>query len=348
MLRKLLLPSLLLLSVTAAARQWLPDSLSGYEYTRVERLDGQPCTVIRRTTPCASGRAVLYIHGYNDYFFNAEMGNTFVDSLYNFYAVDLHGYGRSIVPGRRPYQARHISDYYADIDSALNIMGEYGTEHVVLMGHSTGGLIAACFMTFSGHPGDEENTPFCARPHVDALILNSPFLEFNFKGFKRSILLPLMSTLGGPFPGIAIPQGNAIDAYAQSCSADFHGEWRYNYAWKTARPRPITTGWIRMIMNAQRSLRDNPERILVPTLLMHSARSVYGNKWTPEFQRADAVLDVDHIARYGSTLGPSLTEMTVEGGMHDLFLSAEAVRIPLYRAVFAWLNRNFVFTPACP
>ena len=334
-MRKLLLFVVLLSAFAASAREWTPDSLPGYEYTRVERTDGDRCTVIRRTAPCAGNRGVLYIHGYNDYFFNAEMGDTFVDSLYNFYAVDLHGYGRSMLPGRRPYQARRVSDYYADIDSALNVMHENGVENIVLLGHSTGGLIAACYMSFQ------------PSPMVDAVILNSPFLEFNFKGVMRSVLLPLMSTLGGPFPGIAVPQGNAIDGYAQSCSADFHGEWHYNYEWKTAKPRPITAGWIRMIRNAQAELKLNPERILVPTLLMHSARSIYGSEWTPEFQRGDAVLNVEHIARFGRTLGPSLTEMTVEGGMHDLFLSAPDVRRPLYTAVFAWLNRNFVFPPYC-
>ena len=32
--------------------------------------------------------------GFNDYFFQAEMGRQFADSGYNFYAVDLRRYGR--------------------------------------------------------------------------------------------------------------------------------------------------------------------------------------------------------------------------------------------------------------
>lgn len=41
-------------------------------------------TVIRKKSPCGSDRVVLYVHGYNDYFFQKEMGDRFVVSCYNF------------------------------------------------------------------------------------------------------------------------------------------------------------------------------------------------------------------------------------------------------------------------
>lgn len=312
-----------------SARTWQPDSLAGYEYTRIERADGGRCTVIRQQATCGNGRGVLYVHGYNDYFFQKEEGDTFVDSCYSFYAVDLHGYGRSILPGERPYQTHSISDYYADIDSALSIMKEDGVDRIALMGHSTGGLITASYMTFA------------PSPSIDALILNSPFLEFNMNGFMRGFMVPVMGCIGAHFPGIAIPQADDT-AYGESCSADFHGEWRYNYAWKTLHPRSITTGWLHMIKSAQTSLRKNPERILVPILLMHSDNSVTGSVWTPAHQQGDAVLKVSDIEKYGRCLGPCETELTVHGGMHDLFLSAPDVRKALYAAVFKWLETKTV------
>lgn len=314
----------------AQAREWTPDSLPGYEYTRVALAKDRRCTVIRRNAVQATNRAVLYVHGYNDYFFQAEEGNTFVDSCYNFYAVDLHGYGRSIKPGERPYQSKRISDYYADIDSTISIMRTEGIEHIVLMGHSTGGLITASYMS-------EEPSK-----HVEALILNSPFLEFNMTGIMRSVLLPVMSCVGGLLPGLAIPQGDNT-AYAESCSADFHGRWHYNYEWKTAKARPITSGWLHMIMDAQSDLKHHTGRIHIPILVMHSAKSVYGDKWTPEFQTGDAVLNVEDIRKYGSNLGPNTTMLKVNNGLHDLFLSSPEVCHELYESVFRWLERNFPY-----
>lgn len=64
---------------------------------------------------------------------------------------------------------------------------------------------------------------------------------------------------------------------------------------------------------------------------MHSDKSVGGDRWTPEFQKGDAVLDVADISRYGRKLGDDVTEATVTDGLHDLVLSAPKVRHGVYR-----------------
>ena len=58
--------------------QWRADSISGYSQLTLQMRDDYAgavmATLIRhdRTTP--SKRALLYVHGYNDYFFQAAMG----------------------------------------------------------------------------------------------------------------------------------------------------------------------------------------------------------------------------------------------------------------------------------
>ena len=79
---------------------WHADILPGYEARYVDQgiaFDG-PCrsTIVRLRARRPSHRAYLYVHGFNDYFFQAEMGRQFADSGYNFYAVDLRRYGRSL------------------------------------------------------------------------------------------------------------------------------------------------------------------------------------------------------------------------------------------------------------
>ncbi|MDE6299416.1 MAG: hypothetical protein K2M10_07215, partial [Muribaculaceae bacterium] len=66
---------------------WHADILKGYEARYVnqgEAFDG-PCrsTIIRKLSAKPSRKAFLYIHGFNDYFFQSEMGDRFVDSGYN-------------------------------------------------------------------------------------------------------------------------------------------------------------------------------------------------------------------------------------------------------------------------
>ena len=75
------------LSLSAVAQGgWEPDVLGdGYECRRVEQgkdYSGRVVsTVIRKLAPDSvnTAKAVLYVHGFNDYFFQEEMGNEFVD-----------------------------------------------------------------------------------------------------------------------------------------------------------------------------------------------------------------------------------------------------------------------------
>lgn len=321
----------LIVSTQTYARTWQSDRfLAGYEETTIEQPDDYSghvvCTVVRHPTPVPGNIGVLYVHGYNDYFFQAEEGDRFASEGYNFYAVDLRKYGRSLNENQKPYECRNISEYYADIDSALAIMKDAGINRVVLMGHSTGGLVVASYMNHD------------PNPIVKAVILNSPFLDWNMTGMVRSVGIPVVSWIGGWWPRLSISQGDGT-AYAESLLNDYHGEWHYDTNLKTVHPRKVTAGWIRAITSAQKALREY-SAIMVPVLLLHSDNSVYGDSYTEDHSHGDSVLNVEHIARYGIQLGPDVTEDIITGGLHDLALSAPAVRAQFYKAIFSWLHQN--------
>ena len=328
-MRKNLIFLLLLLPFVALA-QWMPDSLGdGYQMRYVDQGTDYSgpvrSTIIRKLSPCGGDRGVLYVHGYNDYFFQKEMGDRFVDSCYNFYAVDLRKYGRSLLPGQRRCEARDLHEYFADIDSALADMQRQGINQVDLIGHSTGGLITSLYMS------EDPN------PVVKALILNSPFLEWNMNGFMRKFLVPLVSCIGSHHPTIQISNGNST-AYGESLLKEHHGEWNYNTSWKTTYPQKVTAGWIRAIDEGHAQLQRGA-LINVPILLMHSDKSVYGDDWKPEYQEGDGVLNVKDISKYGRMLGRNVTEVTVPGGLHDLILSSPAVRNAVYDSIFRFLDK---------
>lgn len=334
MLRKFF--SLILLTVavvTSAATGWHTDTELGspFEALTIKLPDdytgSERCTVVRLLSPAAreTRRGVLYVHGFNDYFFQSAMAKEFAGHGYDFYAVDLHRYGRSLLPGQIRCDVRSLDQYFPDIDSALCVMRRAGVEHIVLMGHSTGGLITSYYL--SRNP----DAP------VEALLLNSPFLDWNMGRLEPFI--PLVSALGAVFPGIKISSGSG-DAYGCSLRADCHGEWTYNEELKSDPSPRVTLGWVRAINSAQQYLRHH-RSIHVPVLLMYSAGSYKGTDWTPEASRADAVLDVADIARYGRTLAPHVYFLRVHGGLHDLSLSAPAVRRSWEAAMFRWLGKLY-------
>lgn len=312
--------------------RWHKDILEGYEARYVnqgEAFDG-PCrsTIVRKLCGEGSHKAFLYIHGFNDYFFQKEMGERFVDSGYNFYAVDLRRYGRSLEEWQYPFNIRDIKEYFADIDSALVQIKRDGNSDITLGGHSTGGLTTSYYVADRG-----------AACGVDRLVTDSPFLEWNFDSFYRNCLIPVVSLWGRLFPDSKIKQGHC-DGYAYSLLKQYHGEWEYNTRWKMIYSPPVTASWVHCINNTMGKLMKLGEGITVPVLVMHSSDAVRGCNWTPAFQHGDAVLDPAMIAQRGRRLGKQVRVVTIDGGLHDLILSERGVRDAAYDSIFMFIRKT--------
>ncbi|HEU4347317.1 MAG TPA: alpha/beta hydrolase, partial [Actinoplanes sp.] len=59
-------------------------------------------TLVRRRADNPSRRAVLYVHGWVDYFFQTHLADFFVERGWDFYALDLRKYGRSLLAHQTP------------------------------------------------------------------------------------------------------------------------------------------------------------------------------------------------------------------------------------------------------
>lgn len=280
-------------------------------------------TLVRKSCVIASNSAILYIHGYNDYFFHEEMANRFISNNINFYAIDLMGYGRSLSPKETPFDIKDISQYFSSINIAISLIKQDNISNIVLFGHSTGGLISSCYI-------NENST------NITGVILNSPFLDWNLKPFLKKIMIPIVSYIGKYIPNIKIKQPTTIP-YSQSLLSEFHGEWNYNTSWKFIQAPSVTSQWIRAINIAQQQLRKS-SNISIPILLLRSDNSVYGSKWSPKFNNGDAILSVNDISKYGSKLGFDVTERIIKNGIHDLVLSSKPIRNNVYNTIFDWIN----------
>lgn len=323
----------ILIAITTSpvkAYDWHEDILEGYVSTTIHMPNDYSgninCTIIKKRDNPNCRTAILYVHGYNDYFFQKELGDSLVKHEYAFYAIDLRKYGRSLLPNNTRFEVLDISEYYADIDKAIDIIIEDGYNDIVLMGHSTGGLITSCYMTI-------HNTD---RQAIKGIILNSPFLDMNLSDFQEKILIPLVSKLHNKKKTIS--QGNS-NAYAQSLLRKYHGEWDYNTDWKLEVSPAVSIGWLTAIHNAHKFIQKKAD-IKVPVLLMHSDKSIYASEWTEMHNRGDAVLDVNDISKYGKCLGQHVDEHTIVDGLHDLVLSRSDVRAKVYDIIFQWLTEN--------
>ena len=326
---------LLLVCSLPSAAQYHADLLGGDYEARTFRYtlrggDSTRCTLIRKPLQEGTTDALLYLHGYNDYFFQTALGDSATAHGMNFYALDLHGYGRSLQPGDEAFYCRDLQEYFCDLDTALSTLRAEGNRRVILMGHSTGGLIAAYYL----HKRQDENNVSL----IKGLILNSPFLDWNLSPFLENFLVPVVASLGRLFPHWKVLDGQH-SFYADALLADKKGEWNFNTDWKKPEGYPIRAGWLRAIHRAQRELQRGTE-LTCPVLVLSSDSSAREEgQWQEDFRRKDIVLDVEDIHRYGLRLGKNVEYLPIPGGMHDLALSSRPVREEFYRACFGWISR---------
>lgn len=332
----------------AANSPWEPDRLlpgQGF-WTRTIPLradaDGPVrATLVRR--PLERDRqhacAVLYIHGYVDYFLQPHLADYFAHAPMpapmepgcDFFALDLRRYGRSL-DASEPYPnyAGNLDDYFEEIDAALDVISRDGYPFVLLNGHSTGALTAVRYLQDGAR-----------RAQVTAAFLNSPFLEFNARDLS-AVTRRLAGTLGWLFPHgnvrSTVPAWYARSLLQPSECPDCHGHWTFSQALKPIEGFPVYFGWLRAVLRAQERARQGG--ITQPILVLHSARSNRGDGsvWRPEFGRADLVLDVTDIARDGPKIGTRVTMTSIEGGLHDLALSDPDAQARTFDAVSAWLS----------
>lgn len=304
------------------------DNLSDYT---IQQLKLRPdyegeveATLMHPNRNTGKRKSVLYIHGFVDYFFHDHLAQEFDKNGFDFYALDMRKYGRSLLHHQHPNFCQDLQEYFEEISMAINLISKENSSDLYLLGHSTGGLISSYYL----NAGEE-------RQKVNGLILNSPFLDFNLSKFEKGISL-FIAKIMGSLSKFSRIDGVLSPAYAQSLHKDHFGEWDFNTAWKPIKGFPTYFRWITAINEAQKILIHS--NIQVPVLVMHSSSSVKLKKYSNEADNQDTVLNVADIKRVGATLGNKVTLLEVKDAKHDIFLSSKEVRDTAMKDMFRWLN----------
>ncbi|MEV4420105.1 alpha/beta hydrolase [Patulibacter sp. NPDC049589] len=275
-----------------------------------------------------SGVAILYVHGFSDYFFQEHVARHFADAGTAFYAVDLRAYGRSLQDGELPAYVTDLAEHHEELDRAVETILADGHERVVLLAHSTGGLIVPLWLA------DRQGTRVADA--VRAVVLNSPWFDLpGSDAFRRKVDLAT-ATVGRLRPKTILNQG--LGTYGDSVHLSRNGDWEFDLRWKPLMGFPVRAGWLRAVRRGHRRLQRGLG-LPVPILVLRSARSVLGlRQFGPEAMTADTVLDVEHMTRWAPALGPDVTVRAIDDGMHDLLLSAAPVRERVLIEIDDWLR----------
>jgi len=167
-------------------------------------------------------------------------------------------------------------------------------------------------------------------------VLNSAFFDFNEPWVTREVVSPLTVRLGRSRPKTTMPF-KLTPVYGESIHSSARGEWEYNLAWKPLAGFPIYAGWLAAIRTGHIRVHRGLD-IPVPVFSAASSTSYKGKRWSDAARTADAVLNVEHIVRWSAGLGPLVTIARIEHGLHDLALSAPAVRQRYFDEIARWLR----------
>ncbi|ALO65292.1 hypothetical protein AS189_00795 [Arthrobacter alpinus] len=381
---------------------WQQDVLGpNFEQLTLDLPTGSLATLVRYVgdpSPGASstlaGADILYVHGWSDYFFQHELAEFWHRAGVNFYALDLHNYGRSLRPGLLPGQITSLTEYDDDIAAALAAMGRSavaeehptlaganagagatagvgngadagtpedpeqqsfelafleearhrlsaafdalagrerieepgeasGERPLVLLGHSTGGLTLSLWA--ARHPGA-----------ADAVVLNSPWLEFQASEVGRAMVAPLIQARTRFRPMVPLP---SIDPgfYTRAVSKRFEGEWEYESQWRPDRGFPVTPSFLNAVFQGQAQVARGLG-LEIPVLVMLSDKSYLQPKWSSSALASDVVLNVDSVAKRALDLGSQVTLHRIPGAFHDVFLSPRGIRDQAYAGMGRWLE----------
>ncbi|WP_276671343.1 alpha/beta hydrolase [Schaalia cardiffensis] len=283
----------------------------------------------------------LYLHGRNDYFFQTQLAQTMAEAGCAFYALDLRKYGRSLRPWQQIGYVDDLSVYDEEIGEALSIMhAEQGHLPLILIGHSTGGLIATLWA--HRHPGA-----------VAGLILNSPWLEMHTMANLRPVAQPILGRIASRNPKWEVPSGGGLDFYGRSLLYGRQASelpipegiseddpvvtgWGYVRAWKRPESYPVPAAWLDAIMAGHETI-EKDVHLTCPVLSMTSTTSYFESEWCEKVFTSDIVLDVEIIRERSSRLADQVTIARFPG-KHDLFLSDPDVREKVYDTMKRWIG----------
>ena len=315
--------------------EWQPDILGGdfqslaYLATGRDGV-GRTATLVRFLPPAAPvppakpRPAVLFLHGWSDYFFNADLARFWNEAGYAYYALDMHNHGRSLRPGQPGGYVADLADYDAEIEAACRLIaGDGPPAPITLMGHSTGGLVAALWA--GSHPES-----------VSRLVLNSPWLEMHGSSLVRRAASGMVAPMARfrPETVLRLPERGF---YWRTISSSAEGEWALDDQYRPPMAFPVRAGWLSAVLAGHARVARGLA-IRTPVLVLLSGGSANGLVWSEEMRRTDAVLDVNVIAARALTLGQSVTVERIEGALHDVFLSPAAVRKDAYARLARWLR----------
>jgi lysophospholipase len=268
--------------------------------------------------------ALVVLPGKSDtYLKYAELFYDLQELNMSLYSMDHRGMGFSqrMLPDRLKMHVKRFDDYVEDVRTFLDtVVKAGGHEHLFVLGHSTGGLIAALYL---------ENYPEDFR----AVVLCSPLFELNAGPTPGFVLRAITRLLDRPgrHEQYSLGQKNLerlpFEKNTISHSYPRWSLWEQEIIPKTEAIQfgGVTNRWIRESLLAGHRAVEGAEQINVPVLLLQAEQD--------SFTKARAQ---NRFCRRA----PLCRKVLMQGAKHEILIEREDIRDAAIAHIKAFLNEQ--------
>jgi alpha-beta hydrolase superfamily lysophospholipase len=270
-------------------------------------------------------KTILWIPGFNDYYYHFFIGEKFLKEGYDIYAITLRRYEENNLT---PFYTNDLSEYIKDINNLLPYILKEKYEKILFYGHSTGALVSILYCNEGLY-----------KKKINGLILNSPFFEFNLDIISLLYIKYIVYYLAYYFPTFLLRKYD--EKVKNSLTSEIIKRFYINPNKKFTCLPQVYFGWTRTIILNQTKIQKGEVKLKIPILILHSNNSIYPsiNKTT---ENGDDTLNIDDIIKYSTYIGNNVKRISIENAIHDVFCSTEIPRNIAIDKMFDWLNKTIV------
>ena len=267
-----------------------------------------------------NNNALIWIHGYNDYYYNLYIGEKFIKKGFDIYAVKLRRYQQN--NHNKIFYCDNLNEYIQDIDNIFPKILEKKYNKIILYGHSMGGLVSSIYCKDGKY-----------KDKITHLVLNSPFFDFKVSFFEKILLYYIIYYLGYFFPNLII---RSIDLNTENyLTKNIKKRFYINNKYKLDVLSPVYASWIKTIIDYQNRIKYKNLSLNIPILVLFCTKSTI---FTNSDQTGDDTLEVDHIDKYSNNLGSNIKKYKFENAIHDIFSSSLNTINDAFEITLNWIN----------
>jgi len=266
---------------------------------------------------------LLWISGYNDYFFHYHISDVLLQNNCDVYALSLKNYNfnvagddttNDIIKNKNLFFCDNFNDYFDNIDKAIEVINKqkcYNKKYIY--GHSLGGLIAISYL-HKTHD-NVQNLQF------NGLILNSPFFDFRLS-FTFKCILYILSYILHPAYILRKTSLNSLNLLKEYLKNNYDID-QNRIIIGTA---PIYAGLLRQMFKYQREIQKNKIQLSLPILVFMSDRECEETRDMTRFPlnkkiselSGDDSLSIADIEKYIMNLSYDVHRIKVKNSIHDI------------------------------